>query len=104
MGKSRKNMILQWQRQERYGFAMISSVVHIPKGENEKWESATGEINLPNGWEKKLHCVRCGCLAGPSVFDASRDPANGAEYLGNEKIIDNKGNFSLVQMGLRNGV
>lgn len=75
MGKSRKNMILQWQRQERYGFAMISSVVHIPKGENEKWESATGEINLPNGWEKKTAlcemwlfgwtiCVWC--IKGPS--------------------------------------
>lgn len=53
---------------------------------------------------KQLLCGRCGYLTGPSVFDASRDPANASKYPGDEKKIDHKGNFSLVQVGLMNGV
>lgn len=41
--------------------------------------------------------------AGYAVFDVSRehcDPTTVSKYPKDKKIIDNKGNFSLVQMGL----
>lgn len=34
---------------------LLLSTVHIPERINAKWESATGKINIPNGW--RSHCT-----------------------------------------------
>lgn len=77
-----------------------------PRSKRGKWEVGEGyrKSKFTQWLEKQLHGVRCGYLTGPSVFEASRDPTNVSKYPGDEKIIDNEGNFSLVQMGLMNGV
>lgn len=55
--------------------------LHGPESKMRKWKlRECYRKNKFTQWlEKQLHCARCGYLAGPSVFDASRDPANDSE-------------------------
>lgn len=81
------------EKQQKGDFTMAVVIwvcydqLHGPHSKRRKWKvRECYRKNKCTQWlEKQLHHVRCGVLAGPSVFDASRDPANVSEYLGDEK-------------------